>query len=219
MKNFAVIGLGNFGGALAVGLHELGKKVVAVDADPERAQGLGDLLPHIAVADATTRESLAALGIGDVDCAVISLGHRLEASVLVTLHCVELGEPCIYAKVVSRTHGRILEKIGASKVIFPEREVALRLAHKLAMRNLVDYLPLGEGYSVDQIQTPERFVGKTLGELGLPKRYGVQIVAVRETSAPESALHLANRDTLLGKQHQLVLIGRNEDLDAVEALE
>jgi trk system potassium uptake protein TrkA len=173
----------------------------------------------VVVADATDRQSLEELGLGDIDCAVICLGRHLEASVLATLHCVELGVACIYAKVVSPTHGRILERVGASKVIFPEREVAQRLAHKLAMKNLIDYLPLGKGYSVDQLQTPRRFVGKMLSELDLPNRYKVQVVAVRETSAPDSPLHLPNRDTVLGKGEHLVLIGRNEDLDAIEALE
>ncbi len=219
MKHFAVIGLGNFGGTLAVELHQLGKKVVAIDRDADRAQVFQQLLPHVAVADVTERDSLEELGLQDVDCAVISRGHQFDASVLATLHCVELGVSCIYAKVVSRTHGRILERIGASRIIFPEREVAQRLAHRLAMPNLVDYLPIGEGYSVDQMRTPQRFIGKTLAELQLPSRYRVQVVAVRESSSPDSPLRLPTGNTVLGVDEQLVLMGRNEDLDAIEKME
>jgi trk system potassium uptake protein TrkA len=187
--------------------------------DANRAQAVSDLLAHVAVADATDRDALETLGLRDTDCAVVSLGRLLEASVMATLHCVELGVACIYAKVTSPTHGRILERIGASRVIFPERDVAQRLAQQLAMRNLVDYLPIGQGYSVDQIQTPERFVGKRLSDLKLPKRYRVQVVAVRDSSDPDSPLHLPNRDTVLGKGEHLVLIGRNEDLTALEEFE
>ncbi|MFQ5742448.1 MAG: potassium channel family protein [Acidobacteriota bacterium] len=215
MQHYAVIGLGNFGSTLAIELQKIGHDVIAIDGDSEKAQLLRDYLAHVVVADATDRETLEALGVGDVECVVISLGHNLEASVLATLHCAELGVPRIYAKVVSRSQGRILERVGATRVVFPEREVARRLAHKLSSPNLIDFLPITEGYSVEQVRTPAAFVGKSLGELQLPKRFRVQIIAIRESAAPGSPLHLPTADTALGADDQLVLLGRNEDLAAL----
>lgn len=218
MQEFAVIGLGNFGGTLAASLHELGLPVVAIDVDPDQAQEFRDRLDNVVVADATDRDTLKALGVGECGVAVISLGDDLETSVLVTLHCSELGVSAIYAKVVSSTHARILEKLGATTVIFPEREAARRLAQKLSSPNLVDFLPLSAGYSVEEIRIPEPFIGQTLAELNVRQRYGVQVVAIRESQAPDAPIRMPQPDTRLEDDDILVLIGPNDKLGVLSDL-
>ena len=219
MAHFAVIGLGNFGGTLALELINLGHAVVAIEANSEKAQVFRDRLPHVVVANATDRHTLEVLGVGDVDCAIISLGRALEATVLVALHCVELEVPKIYAKVVSSTHGRILKRLGVTRVIFPEREVARRLAHRITNPNLVDYLPITEGYSVEQMAAPPSMFGKTLEQLELRRRFGVNIIAIRESADPDSPLQVPTGGTFISEGDQLVLLGRNEELARFETVE
>lgn len=219
MEHFTVIGLGNFGGTLAVQLHKLGKDVVAIDSSEEQAKKFGDLLPNVVIADATDFATLEAIDVGKTDCAIIGLGRSLEASVLATLHCADMGVECIYAKVISETHARLLERVGATRAIFPEREIAHRLAHKLSAPNLVDFLPIAAGYSVEQIRTPSSLVGLTLAEAALPSKFSVQVVAIRESEAPDSDLRMPSRHTVLEDDDQLVLLGKNEDLAAVASLE
>jgi trk system potassium uptake protein TrkA len=219
MAHFAVIGLGNFGGTLALELTTLGHDVVAIESDTERAQEFGDLLPHVVVANATDRHTLEVLGVGEVDCAIISLGRALEAAVLIALHCVELEVPKIYAKVFSDTQARILKRVGVTRAIFPEREVARRLAHSITNPNLVDYLPITEGFSVEQLAVPPSMVGKTLEQLDLRRRFGVNVIAIRVSDDPDSHLQLPTGGTVVSKGDQLVIMGRNEELARFETVE
>ncbi len=219
MNTFAVIGLGNFGGTLAVELADMGKDVLAVDADAERAEQLRDLLAHVVIADARDRDTLRAIGVGDVECVVISLGRDLEASVLCTLHCVELGVGQVYAKVTSNTHARVLERVGATRTIFPEREMAARVAHKLVAPNLVDFLPLGDGYSVEQIRTPPSLAGLTLEQAQLPNRFRVQVIALRDQDDPRRPIRIPRGTTVLEGDEQLIVLGKNEDLAALQELD
>jgi trk system potassium uptake protein TrkA len=218
MSSFAVIGMGNFGGSLAVELYKLGQDVVAVDSDAVRAQAYRDLLPHVVVGDATDRETLGQIGLGQCHCAIVSLGDDLAASVLVVLHCADLGVREIHAKVVSEQHGRILKRVGATRVVEPEREMARRLATRLTSPNLLDYLPITSGWSVDQMRTPKRFVGKRLIDLRLRQDYGVQIVAIRDSGDADSPLRMPSGATELEADDQLVVLGPNEKLDELERL-
>lgn len=219
MAHFAVIGLGNFGGTLALELVNLGHEVVAVEANPEKAQTFRDRLPQVVVANGTDRHTLEVIGLNDVDCAIISLGRALEAAVLVALHCVELRVPKIYAKVVSSTHGRILKRLGVTRVIFPEREVARRLAHRITNPNLIDYLPITQGYSVEQIAAPLSMFGRTLEQVELPRRFGVHVIAIRESADPDSPLQIPTGGTIISEGDQLVLLARNEALARFETVE
>jgi len=192
--------------------------VIAIEEDAERAQTFRDRLPHVVVANATDRHTLEVLGVGEIDCAIISLGRVLEATVLVALHCVELEVPKIYAKVVSATQGRILKRLGVTRVIFPEREVARRLAHRITNPNLVDYLRITEGYSVEQLAAPPSMVGKTLEALELRRRYGINVIAIRESTDPDSPLQLPTGGTIVSAGDQLVLMGQNEELAHFETV-
>ncbi len=205
-KRYAVIGLGNFGMALAVELTRLGRRVLAVDVNPERARDAQAYVDQAVVTDATDRENLEALGIADVDVVAVSLGGRMEASILVVLHLSRIGIAEIVAKAVSEDHGEILARVGATRVVFPEKEMAQRVAERLSSRNVLDYLSLASGFSVVELAPNKDMVGKSLAELDLGRRYGVQVVAVKEL-VPER-VHLApGPDRVIKDSDILVMLG------------
>ena len=177
MKQFAVIGLGNFGYYLATRLYEKGHEVLAIDKNPSRVQVVKDLVTHAVVADGSDREALETCGVEQMDAAVVSIGSDMSSSILVTLNLKDIGVDRVLVMAMSEAHGRILEKIGASEIIFPQKDVAFSLAERLHNPNMLDYLPFIEGYSIIELATPKRFEGKTLRELDLINRFGVQVLA------------------------------------------
>ncbi|HYE66772.1 MAG TPA: TrkA family potassium uptake protein, partial [Pyrinomonadaceae bacterium] len=167
MRRFAVIGLGHFGAHVARTLYEAGKSVIAIDLDGEAVQGLAEHSTQAVVADATERHTLESLGVGEVDAAIISLGSRMDVIILAALHLKEMGVPFIAVKALSEEHGRILRALGVHEVIHPEKEMAIRLANRLARTDVVDFLPLLPGYSIIEVKAPPEFVGRTLRDLAL----------------------------------------------------
>ncbi len=215
MGLFAVIGLGSFGFNVAKTLHTRGQRVVAVDNDRDVVQAIKDFSHKAVLADATEMGTLEALELGSVDAAVVSLGQRIDSSILVVLHLKELGTPWIIAKALNEDHGKILEKVGASDVIYPEKEVAIRLGHKLAARNVVDYLPFTEGYSIVELAPPREFIGKTLRDLRIRNRFNVQVVAVKEVLTERVSL-VPSPDFVVKDSDILILMGADGDLDAMQ---
>lgn len=211
MAQVAVIGLGRFGFHVARQLHLAGHEVLAIDSDAVHVQRIRDFSSHAVVLDARDKERLEALGIRDFDVVVVSLGERVDVSALVTLHLKELGVKRLITKAGSEDHRRLLELIGADEVVFPEREVATRLAHRLTSPNVIDYIPLGEDSSIHEVTPPESFVGRSLGELKLRNRFKVQVLAIRDAQTrevqinPDAAVCLKSTDALL-------VLGRNQDL-------
>ncbi|GAB4276414.1 MAG: TrkA family potassium uptake protein [Deferrisomatales bacterium] len=180
MRRFAVIGLGNFGMSLALELARLGQRVIAIDSDPEKAR---DAQPHVdlaLVADATERDNLVAMGVEKVDVAAVSLGRRMDATLLVVLHLTRLGVPEIVAKAANEDHAELLDRVGATRVVFPEKEMAHRVAERMSSQTVLDYLSLSSGFKVVELAPTREFVGKSLAELDLGRRYGVQVLAVKE---------------------------------------
>ena len=147
-QSFAVIGLGRFGSAMARTLVELGQDVIGIDANEDNVQRVAEFLESVVRLDATDERALRAAGLKDVDVAVISIGENIEASLLVVMLVKELGVPRIIAKAVTPLHGRILEKIGVQRVIFPEREMAMRVAHSLVVPNVLDFIELSSNFSI-----------------------------------------------------------------------
>ena len=178
MKRFLVIGLGHFGSWVAQALHAQGHEVIAVEEQGELVDRHASLVSRGVVGDATDRELLREIGAGTVDAAVISTGEDLATSILATLALHDMGVRDIFVKVTSPEAARALEAFHVRETIFPEREVAHRLAHRIASQTVLEYLPLSEGYSIQEIAIPDRWLGKTLRELALPQRYGIQVVAV-----------------------------------------
>ena len=215
--NLAVIGLGQFGSSLARELKGLKHHVTAMDTDPKAVSRVQDVVDQAVVADATDRNLLEELGLNLVDAAVISLGDALGASILITLHLKEMGVSRIVAKAISPEHEKILKRIGAGEVVFPERDAAQRLSRSLTDPNLLDYLPIGDEFSVAEVAPPDPLVGKSLAELDLRKHYGVNVIAVREL-VPER-IHLVVEPGYIVKDSDiLVVAGRQEDLARLRSI-
>jgi trk system potassium uptake protein TrkA len=220
-KQFGVIGLGRFGSAMAMTLTELGHDVIGVDGDESRVQRLADVITHALQIDATDEKALRAAGIQDVDVAVVSIGENIESSLLVVMQLIELGIETIVAKAVTPLHGRILEKLGVSRVIFPEREMAIRIAHSLVMSNVIDYIELSRDFSIVEIPAPDAFVGRTLKQLELRPRLGLTLIAIKRQSGVSGAVvtNIAPAaDETIRRGDILALLGSNERLNQLDEL-
>ena len=179
MKSYMVIGLGRFGSQVARELCRLGCQVLAVDMDSDLVSQIANDVTHAAVADGQDKEVLRALGAKEFDCAIVAIGDDLAASVLITMILQELGVPQIICKAHGETHRRVLEKLGADRVLIPEQEQAARLARSLASHNLLDYIELSEEYGIVEVPAPISWKGKSLKELNVRAKLGVNILAIR----------------------------------------
>ena len=215
MKQYAVIGLGNFGYYVATRLYDRGHEVLALDIDPARVQEIKDRVSHAVVADATDRKALEPLGVKEMDAAVVSIGSVLSASILATLTLKDIGVKWVVAKAITEPHGRILFKVGASEIIFPEKDSAISLAERLENPNILDYLPFMEGYSIIEMAPPAEFIGKALKDLDLINRYEVQVVAVKET-VPENLNMIPTGKFVLKDSDVMILLGSNKGLDKLK---
>jgi trk system potassium uptake protein TrkA len=220
-KQFGVIGLGRFGSAMATTLAELGHDVIGVDGDEDRVHQLADVITQAIELDATDAKALRAAGIQDVDVAVVSIGENIESSLLVVMLLHELGIETIVAKAVTPLHGRILEKLGVSRVIFPEREMAVRIAHSLVMPNVIDYIELSRDFSIVELPAPEPFVGRTLKQLELRPRFGLTLIAIKRRSDDSNAIvtNIApSADEKIRQGDVLALLGGNEQLNKLDQI-
>jgi trk system potassium uptake protein TrkA len=215
MGRYAVIGLGKFGATVVRSLHERGHEVIAIDRDRNRVQEVRDTSTQSIEANCTDQDTLRALGLQDADAVVVSLGEQMDASILVTLYLRELGLKEIVVKAVSEDHGKILHLIGATEIVHPERDTARRVARGLGLRSIVEYLPLAADSSLVEVQVPAEFLGKTLAELEIRKRYQVLVVAIKRG---EGLVIATGGDERLLAGDILVLIGRDADLDRVGRL-
>lgn len=215
MGRYAVIGLGKFGATVVRTLHERGHEVIAIDQDKERVQDIRDSATQAIEADCTDQDTLRALGIHDADAVVVSLGERMDASILVTLYLRDLGLKEIVVKAISEDHGKVLHLIGATEIVHPERDTARRVARGLGLRSIVEYLPLASDSSLVEVKVPAEFVGRTLAELDIRKRFQVLVVAIKRG---ESLLLATGGGERLQPGDVLVLVGRDADLDEVGRL-
>ncbi|NPV71563.1 MAG: TrkA family potassium uptake protein [Firmicutes bacterium] len=213
MKQYVVIGLGRFGGEVARALEASGNEVLGIDNDPARVQALGESLTHAIVADGADIEVLNRLGLRNFDCAVVSVGANLESSVLITLNLKELGIKKVVAKAHGDLHGKILAKVGADTVVFPEREMAAKLAENLVADNVLDLMELGSECAVVEMMASGDMVGKTLEQLRLRQRYGVNVVAIKRDNQVDLA---PQPDRVIGENDVLVIIGRNASIRSLE---
>ena len=206
MAKFAVIGLGSFGFNIAKTLYEEGHEVLAIDIDKDKIEAVKDYVTRAVTMDSADKENLKALGIQDIDIVIVSLGPQMEASILTVLYLHELKVKRIIAKALSEDHAKILESIGATDVIYPEKDMAIKLAHRLSSPNVLEYLPLSSGFSIQEIAPPEKFIGKTLKELDLRNKYGVQVIAIREL-VPENTILIPKADFVIKESDILIIIG------------
>jgi len=220
-RSFAVIGLGRFGSATATTLVEMGQDVIGIDSDEERVRSLSDTILQAVQLDATDERALRAAGIQNVDVAIISIGENVESSVLIVMLVKELGIKTIIAKATTPLHGRILERLGVTRVIFPEREMAERLAHSLVVPNVLDFVELSPDFSIVEIPAPEEFVGKTLKQLELRPRYGLTLIALKRPAETGRGLvtNIApTADDVIRAGDILALLGNNDRLAQLEKL-
>jgi len=215
MRSVAVIGLGNFGSHFARELRESDLDVVAIDASEEAVGRVSEFVPRAVVADATDRRTLEDLGVDQIDVAMVSLGDRLDASIIATLHLRSLGVKEIYVKAISDDHARVLELIGATRIIHPEREVAEQLARAIARPSVLKYLQLGGEYAIVEVVTPDDFAGKSLRELHLRRDHQVTIIAVSPAGDPKR-LQAPSADAPLARGSLLVVIGERGNLEAFQ---
>lgn len=215
MKSYVIIGLGLFGQALARQLCKLGAEVLAMDIRSDLVQQVANDVTHAVVGDAQDKEVLRALGIRDMDCAVIAIGDDLAASVLIAMNLQELGVPYIVCKAHDETHRRVLEKLGADRVVIPECEFAGKLARSLTSHNVLDYIELSPDYGILEIPAPKAWVGKTLKDLNVRAKMGVNIIAVESGNttyvSPAADYKVWSGDVL-------VVLGDNAALEAVQKL-
>lgn len=214
-KQFAVIGLGNFGFYLASGLSQKGHEVLGIDINPRQVQEIRDQVSRAVIADATDPQALMELELEKMDAVVVSIGSTLNSSILATLNLKDMGVKRVVAKAVSDAHGRILQKIGADEIYFPEKDIALTAAQRLDNPNVLDYLPLMEGYSIAQLAPPRDFIGKTLIELDLINRFGIQVVAVKEL-VPENVVMIPTGRFLVKDSDILILLGPDNALTGLK---
>jgi len=187
---------------------------MAIDKDPHLVQEIRDNVNHAVVADATDRRALDPLGVSRMDAAVVCIGRDLSASILTTLNLIDIGVTKVYAKAVSESHGRILKKIGVLEVIFPEKDQALSLAERIHNPNILDYLPFIEGYSIVELSPDASFIGKSLKDLDLINRFGVQVLGVKEL-IPERLNMIPTGTYVIKDIDILILLGPNDGLDAL----
>ena len=216
MKRYVVIGLGNFGAAAAEALYQQGHEVVVLDMNESAVDRIGDRVTRSALGDGRDVPTLRRLGADSADAGIVSTGDDIAASILATLALRDLDVSDIYVKVVSRDHARVMEKIGVTETVFPERDSAAGLAQRITGNAVLNYVKIAPGFSIQEMAVPDEWCGKTLRQLDLRRKHGVLVVAVHdvltdnyEAPSPEQALQ--DSDTLL-------LAGRDKDLSKLAEL-
>jgi trk system potassium uptake protein len=201
-----VVGLGRFGTALATTLMDLGHEVLGVDSDAENVQRNADLLTHVVEADATDEEVMRQLGAGEFGRAVVGIGTDLEASILTTAVLAGLQVPDIWAKAITVPHGRILERVGAHHVVFPEHDMGRRVAHLVTGR-MIEFVQLDEGFALVELRPPRQIVGRSLGDAQVRTRYGITVVCIKPKGG---SFTYATPDTVPGPNDILVVAGETD---------
>ncbi len=213
-KQFLVIGLGRFGTSIAKTLYSLGHDVLVIDIDEEKIQDIADSVTHAMVMDATDEVTLQNVGIRNFDVAIVTIGTNIQASVMITLLMKEAGVKYIVAKGNSEMHAKVLSKIGADKVILPEKDMAVRVANNLVSSNILDYIQLSPEYNILEIEAIDKWYNKSLKELDMRKKYGINVVAIKRNNkvniSPRAEEVIKENDILvaLGSTKEMSKYGR-----------
>lgn len=223
MRQFVVIGAGKFGSSVALTLTKKGYQVLLIDNNLEKAQEMSDIVTKAVQLDATDEKAMRAVGVKDFDAAIVAIGRQhMEDSITVTMMLKEMGIGTVIAKALNEAHGRILTRIGADRVVFPERDMGIRLANNLVTPSIMDQLELAPGYSIVEIKTPKDFVGKTIKESDIRGKHGIQIIAVKNMkpsiddggeSVVEEDINIApEANTVIQKDDTLLVLGADEKI-------
>jgi trk system potassium uptake protein TrkA len=211
VKRVIVVGLGIFGFNIAKELYENGLEVIAIDKNKEPIQKIKDFSSRAILADATDKELLETIGIQEDDVVIVSFGEDLAASTLLTLHLKEFNVKEIIVKAPNEDHKRILEKVGATEVIIPEKEMASKVARSLVSPNVLDYIPLSQDYTISEIAPPSSFLGKTIGDLQLRKKHHIGVIASRDVLTDQIQM-IPSADFVIKDSDILVVIGKEQDI-------
>jgi trk system potassium uptake protein TrkA len=217
MRNFAVIGLGSFGHFTARFLAERGLEVLGVDKDEQQVDLIKPYIEKAVIADATNREMLEQIGVQDMDAVIVSVGDKIDMSILITLYLKELKVRHIIVKAITEDHGKILHIIGATEVIFPERDMAAKIAEQLANPHVLDTLRLGPDYSIVELVPPKGFMHKELRDLDIRRKYNVQVLAIKEL-VPENLVVVPPSDFIIKESDTMLVVGRLEDIEKLEKI-
>ena len=212
-KQYLVVGLGRFGRAIAETLCEEGEEVLGVDMDMELVEDMRDRITHAVQMDAMDRGALKALGVQDFDVAFVTMGSDIRASGMITLLMKELGVKRVIAKAHDDFHGRMLEKLGADEVLFPERDMGRRIAHNLVSGNIIDYLELSPDYSMAEILPKSDWKGKSLTELAMRSRLGVNVIAIKNGEALNA---MPVPETVIQEGDVLLVVASEETLSSMD---
>jgi trk system potassium uptake protein TrkA len=215
-KQFAVIGVGRFGTSVAKCLINQGYEVLAIDADEDRIQKLSETMTHAVCADSTDEETLKSLGIRNFDAVVVAIGHDVQASVMTTLLLKDLGVSYIVAKAQNSLHGKMLEKIGADRVVYPERDMGLRIAHNLISTNVLEFIEVSPELSIVEVAVPRSMVGQSLAQSNLRAEYGLNLVAMKRG---DSIIVTPKPKEVFLQGDVLFVIGENKGIRRLEELE
>lgn len=225
---FAVIGLGRFGYSVAETLLKKGCEVLAIDRDEEKVQAISEIATFAVQCDATDERALKDVSAQNVDVAIVSIGENIEASVLIVQILKDMGVKSIVAKAVSPIQGKILKNLGVNEVIYPERDTAIRVAHRLISPNVLEYLELAPGYSIEEVSVPEPFSGLSLREAKIQDKHNLNIIGIKKQVSRmvqgrmmkgETFNFTPSPDDVIEKGDVLVMIGKEEDLDRFSSAE
>lgn len=212
-NQYAVIGLGRFGSSLAQELIQLGCEVLGIDRNEEVVDELSDKLTHAVVADSTDEEVLKSLGIRNFDCAIVAIGDDIQASIMTAILLKDLGVKKVVAKALSVLHGKVLDKIGVDRVIFPERDMGVRVAHQLVSPNLLDFIELSKDYTIAEMSVTKKWAGLTLKQIDPRAKFGCSVVAINKKSGMIIA---PSAEDIVEERDIMVVIGTNEQIETFE---
>jgi trk system potassium uptake protein TrkA len=212
-KQFAIIGMGRFGSSVARTLYEMDYEVMGIDENEERINENIQYVTHAVAADSTDERALKEIGIRNFDVVVVAIGVDIQASILTVLTLKELGVKKIVAKAQNERHGQVLYKVGADRVVFPERDMGVRVAHNLISANVLDFIELAEDYSVAEVVVSSKLVGQNLRQLDIRRKYEVNVIAIKSGDKFNIA---PSPDEVIQYGDVLVVIGNNKDLKAFE---
>lgn len=223
MRQFAVIGLGRFGESVAKVLAKKGYQVLAIDVKEQITQGISDEVTQAVCLDATDEKALRSVGVDTVDVAIVGVGTNLEASILITLNLKEIGIKEIVCKAVNADHRKVLEKIGATKVIQPEREMGTRVANSLISTSVIEHIELSDESSIVELIPPKEFIGKNLREIDVRAAFGLNVIAVKrkipsasKKEEAESVNVCPRAEDIINKGDILVVVGSNANIEKIK---
>lgn len=208
-QQYAVIGLGRFGTSVARRLHEASQEVLGIDVSEERIDEAELYVTHAVIADSTDEKALTSIGIRNFDCVIVGIGNDIQSSILTVMILKDLGVKKVIAKALNKLHGKVLDRIGADWIIYPERDMGERVANQLLSPNVLNYIELSKEYNIEEIMIPEKMAEKSLRELNIRAKYNISAIAVfREGNIIISP----SPDEIIQKGDLLVMIGNREDL-------